>query len=530
MADSKATFECDFCESKFTQKGNLKQHYTNIHKLKIGELLATSYSAMADSKKPEKECPHCRKSFSHGYLTSHLKSCKSKPPPIVSAALGAPSAKESRSERAKKRDLDDEVIPGSPTKNDSFSTRGDLTEDFRTWMVGNRLSRATIGTLISILQKVVQSFTGRSNCNKSNIVKGFYLLSDHIKATANDYENRKDFLRSDNQLLKALSCNRHVFKFMKETFGEEIRIFETIQADESFNQTLNVSGEEMDIEPQFESHIQPALNQQPEPATMLQQQILTEEEVLPSPAQPSSSSGVKNNGVVNFTEDDLRVIFLEFEKDIIRHQNQVLVRCMDEDADLGFFLFCEKKRREENISVDELAKAIFKVLKEQNKRTPKESLDAFYSRKLLEHGESDDGLPLKSKYFNGKGYGVVATEKIAKGSFVCEYVGELLSREEADEREKEYTAKGEVDTSYMYYFWSGERKYCVDATVDNGRFGRLINHSKLSPNLTARKLIVNNVPRLFFIAKCDIRKRDELQYPYGDNRPDILKQHQWLKK
>jgi hypothetical protein len=74
---------------------------------------------------------------------------------------------------------------------------------------------------------------------------------------------------------------------------------------------------------------------------------------------------------------------------------------MDEEADLGFFLFCEKKCREENISVDELAKSIFLVLKEQNKRTPKESLDSFYSRKLLEHAETDDALPLKSKYIAG---------------------------------------------------------------------------------------------------------------------------------
>ena len=528
MADSKP-FECDLCESTFTQKFSLKQHYTKVHKLSKGALMATSYSDLADSRKalPEKECPHCGTSFSHSYFSLHLKSCKSKPPPTASAALGAPSAKESRSERAKKREKDDEIIPGSPTKNDSFSMRGDLTEDFRSWMVAKDLSRDAIARFISILQKVVQSFTGRSNCNRSNIANGFYLLSDHIRGTANDFGKRKDFLRSESQLKKAFFCNRNLFNFMKETFGEEIKVFTIIQVDESFDKTLDASGEEIDIEPQFEAQIQPALNQQPEPVTMPQQQSLTVEEMLPQP-KPSTSSRVKTKGDVNFTEDDLRVIFLEFEKDIIRHQNQVLVRCMDE-GDLGFFLFCEKKCREENITTDELAKAIFRVLKEQSKRTPTESLDAFYSRKLLEHGESDDGLPLKSKYFNGKGYGIVATARIPKGSFVCEYVGELLSPEEADEREKAYEAQGDVHSSYMYYFRSGERKHCIDATVDNGRFGRLINHSKISANLTTRKLVINNVPRLFFIAKCDIPARAELLYPYGDNRPEILRQHQWLR-
>ena len=530
MADSKAILGCDLCQSKFTKKCHLKQHYIDFHKLKISELMATSYSTLVDSKKPERECQYCRKFFSHSYFNSHQKSCKSKPPPPpASEASGAPSAIESRSERAKKREMDDEVIPGSPTKNTSFSQRGDLTEEFRAWMVEKTKSRDTILTFISILKKVVLSLTGRTNCNRTNITKGFYLLCDHINTTTDDPGKRKDFLRSESQLKKALLCNRNVFDFMKETFGEEIRVFRIIPTEQRYEQSFNISEEEMEIDTDFDSQFQPAPKQQPEPITMPQQERCEVEEMLPPP-QASTSSGVKKKGEINFTEDDLRIIFLEFENDTIRHQNQVLVRCMDEEADLGWFLFCEKKRREENISVDELAKSIFLVLKEQNKRTPKESLDSFYSRKLLEHAESDDALPLKSKYIAGKGRGIVATAKIAKGSFVCEYVGELLSPEEAKEREEAYEEQGEFDSSYMYYFQSGERKHCIDATVDNGRLGRLINHSKLNANLTTRKLVINKVPRLFFVAKYDIQARAELLFPYGDNRPDILKQHDWLKK
>ena len=530
MADS-TPFKCDFCPSKFTQKGNLKQHYIKVHKMNVGQIMATTYSALSDSKKSQakKVCPYCESSISPTNFATHLKICKRKPAIAPTRVL---AAAESRSERARRREIDEEFIPGSPTKNESFSIRGDVVEEFQAWMVEKTLGRQVIGLNISILKKIVFSFTGRSNCSRSNIAKGFRLFSDHIKETENDHGRRKDFLRSEIQVNRAILCNQKVSQFFKDNFGEEISVFEAIQAEETFDQTLDESDAGMEIDPEFESLIQqPILNQQPEPVVIPQQQNLPVEEVLQSVQlpQPSTSSGVKTKGDVNFTENDLRVIFLEFENDIIRQQHQVLVRCMDE-GDLGFFLFCEKKCREEKITTDELAKAIFKVLKEQNKRTPKESLDAYYSRKLLEHGESDEGLPLKSKYFNGKGYGIVATARIAKGSFVCEYVGELLSPEEADEREEAYEARGDVHSSYMYYFRSGERTHCIDATVDNGRYGRLINHSKSNANLTTRKIVINNVPRLFFIAKCDIPARKELLYPYGDNRPDILRQHQWLKK
>ena len=38
----------------------------------------------------------------------------------------------------------------------------------------------------------------------------------------------------------------------------------------------------------------------------------------------------------------------------------------------------------------------------------------------------------------GMGWGVRAASEIAKGSFVCEYVGELISDSEADTREDSY--------------------------------------------------------------------------------------------
>ena len=50
---------------------------------------------------------------------------------------------------------------------------------------------------------------------------------------------------------------------------------------------------------------------------------------------------------------------------------------------------------------------------------------------------------------NGKGWGVRALRDIPKGSFVCEYVGEIISDSEADRRE---------DDSYLFDL---DNKVCV---------------------------------------------------------------------
>ena len=51
----------------------------------------------------------------------------------------------------------------------------------------------------------------------------------------------------------------------------------------------------------------------------------------------------------------------------------------------------------------------------------------------------------------GKGRGVVSTRRFSRGELVCEYSGELISLEEAREREVEYGKDPSVGC-YMYYF------------------------------------------------------------------------------
>ena len=63
---------------------------------------------------------------------------------------------------------------------------------------------------------------------------------------------------------------------------------------------------------------------------------------------------------------------------------------------------------------------------------------------------------------------------------------------------------------YMYYFNWNNKIWCVDATQPNGRFGRLINHSRKSPNCKTKLIEFNGRPHLVFIALRDINKNEEI--------------------
>ena len=77
-------------------------------------------------------------------------------------------------------------------------------------------------------------------------------------------------------------------------------------------------------------------------------------------------------------------------------------------------------------------------------------------------------------------------------------------------------------TEFCKYFFS------IDATAENGRLGRLVNHSRLSPNCFT-KVIWADKPRLVLIAKCDIAPGTELLYDYGDRSKESLAAFDWLK-
>uniref|UniRef100_A0A4X2KBP1 N-lysine methyltransferase KMT5A n=1 Tax=Vombatus ursinus TaxID=29139 RepID=A0A4X2KBP1_VOMUR len=129
--------------------------------------------------------------------------------------------------------------------------------------------------------------------------------------------------------------------------------------------------------------------------------------------------------------------------------------------------------------------------------------------------------------FDGKGRGVITTRPFRRGDYVVEYHGDLINLADAKKREARYAE--DPDTGcYMYYFHYLSKGYCVDATKETGRLGRLINHSK-SGNCQTKLHPIDGVPHLIVIATRDIEVGEELLYDYGDRSKASLEAYPWLK-
>lgn len=136
---------------------------------------------------------------------------------------------------------------------------------------------------------------------------------------------------------------------------------------------------------------------------------------------------------------------------------------------------------------------------------------------------------------SARGWGVRSLNSIPSGSFICEYIGELLEEKEAEERtgndEYLFDIGNNLNNNTL---WDGLSMLLPDAqpsscevvkdgsfTIDAaqyGNVGRFINHS-CSPNLYAQNLLYdhhdNRIPHIMFFAAENIPPLQELTYDYN---------------
>lgn len=123
---------------------------------------------------------------------------------------------------------------------------------------------------------------------------------------------------------------------------------------------------------------------------------------------------------------------------------------------------------------------------------------------------------------DGRGWGVRTEQKIKQGQFLCQYVGEVITFEEAEKRGREYDANG---LTYLFDldFNSVENPYTVDA-ANLGNVSHFINHS-CEPNLGVWAVWADcldpNLPMIALFATCDIEMGEEVCFDYLQNASDV---------
>mmetsp|Transcript_1773 Transcript_1773/g.5006 ORF Transcript_1773/g.5006 Transcript_1773/m.5006 type:complete len:218 (-) Transcript_1773:80-733(-) len=123
-----------------------------------------------------------------------------------------------------------------------------------------------------------------------------------------------------------------------------------------------------------------------------------------------------------------------------------------------------------------------------------------------------DGVEVKAS--SGKGEGLFATRTLPKGTFVMDYLGEVMSDDEVNERYPNL-----LDARYLLELrgvWGLEPTYVDAVAKDKSNLGRYINHAGRASNLRkARQRWPSRVLR--FYARRDILVGEELSFDYGDD-------------
>ncbi|CAD5116581.1 DgyrCDS5459 [Dimorphilus gyrociliatus] len=184
----------------------------------------------------------------------------------------------------------------------------------------------------------------------------------------------------------------------------------------------------------------------------------------------------------------------------------------------------QKKRDEENQSKITDYYVVRRSARKTRKKLEEDRLNEIEKAVIL---NQEIGLNVIETEFKGRG--VAAAKTFEKGDFVVEYAGDLIDLSSAKDREKQYSCNTMVGC-YMYYFEYQSKRFCVDATIETGRFGRLVNHSRKKPNCKTKVIGINGTPRLILIASRNIRIGEEILYDYGDRSKASIEAYPWLSQ
>ncbi|MFQ5474637.1 MAG: SET domain-containing protein [Candidatus Nanoarchaeia archaeon] len=118
----------------------------------------------------------------------------------------------------------------------------------------------------------------------------------------------------------------------------------------------------------------------------------------------------------------------------------------------------------------------------------------------------------RSKIHNN---GIFAVKDIPKGAYIIEYVGEKITKKEAEKRGQKTLEEAEKNGSKGgFYLFSLNSRYDIDGDVD-WNTAKWINHS-CNPNCEA----LDDDGHIWIVALRNIKMGEELSYDYGCDLED----------
>jgi len=127
------------------------------------------------------------------------------------------------------------------------------------------------------------------------------------------------------------------------------------------------------------------------------------------------------------------------------------------------------------------------------------------------------GLRLRLEVYatGNKGWGVRALEAVPRGTFVCEYAGEVIGLEEARRRQlAQRVGENNYIIAVREHAGAGPVAETFVDPAAVGNVGRFLNHS-CQPNLVMQPVRVHSaVPRLALFAGRSVDSREELTFDY----------------
>lgn len=135
------------------------------------------------------------------------------------------------------------------------------------------------------------------------------------------------------------------------------------------------------------------------------------------------------------------------------------------------------------------------------------------ANRVIQRGRKNSLCLFKTS--NGRGWGVRTEKPLKKGEYVSEYIGEIITCEEANERGKQYDAIGRTYLFDLDYN-NTDSMYTIDAAL-YGNIAHFFNHS-CDPNLSVFPFWIDNLdinmPRLAFFTLRPIKAGEELTFDY----------------